>query len=110
MQAREKHLDWLESALSEIRAMAEPVTAHEGAGMDPDTLRQHLDIVQVGAIVACIMPVQETQAAPIIAKHKQPYWVPMHDGMLSCLPTRLMMRLHLPLCLLMLPVFGAMAL
>ena len=48
MQAREKHLDWLESALSEIRAMAEPVTAHNGAGMDPDTLQQHLDILRVG--------------------------------------------------------------
>lgn len=47
MQAIEKHLDWLESSLSEMKALADPVTAHGGIGMDASTQQQHFEIIQV---------------------------------------------------------------
>ena len=47
MQAREKHLDWLEGALSEARALADPITSHNAAGMDAITVQQILDILEV---------------------------------------------------------------
>lgn len=51
MQARDKHLDWLEGAMSEVKQLAEPITAHNGMGMveDLDAVRQHLDIILVCA-------------------------------------------------------------
>ena len=41
MQARERHLDWLDSALSEVRAMASRISDHSTDG------QEHLDIVEV---------------------------------------------------------------
>ncbi|KAK9804076.1 hypothetical protein WJX73_003050 [Symbiochloris irregularis] len=42
--AREKHLDWLEGAMVEVRAIAEDVTGHSAA-MTPDNVQQVLDVV-----------------------------------------------------------------